>query len=258
MKIIFLFFIFINLTFASNLKIVAKVNDTSITEYDYDNFARNYKGKMRDEILDLLIEITLKNDIYTKENVKFNEAEFKESGIKSKDDYMWYKFVDKVIKSRVYLTRAEIEDNLEYIGEKNKIIRFNISQIMLKNSEKNKEVIYKLYEEIRDNDNFEKIAKTFSEVNKENAGYFGWLYEKEMNGEIYENVKNLLKGSITKPFKVNDYYVIAKLNDKEEQKVSLNNENVNKMQYLIYNKKILLEAQKYYEFMYNNALIEKM
>ncbi|GMO60071.1 MAG: peptidylprolyl isomerase [Rickettsiales bacterium] len=256
MKIFFAFLLFVNVVYATNFKIVAKINNETITQYDYDIFAKKVKANTKAEILDLLIENTLKQQMVAQENIRFNEEEFKNSGVKTKDEYMWLKFVDKAIRPRVFLTRAEVDDNLENYG-KNYVSRFNISQIMLKDDDKAQQSINKIYDEIKQkNETFEYMAKKFSLVNPEKNGLIGWVNESEMHPEIYKQIQNLQKGNFTRPFKSQGYHLIVKLNDREDIKKA-NNENSNKIQNYIYNKKILLEIQKYYDAFYNNSLIEK-
>ena len=118
--------------------------------------------------------------------------------------------------------------------------------------------IEQLYAEANKN-NFESIAEKFSEDNRKNKGYIGWVDEMDINDLIYDAVKNLQIGSISKPIYFGDgtsgYYMIIKLNNKKQEKIA-KRDDIARVQYFIYNQKLNLEIKKYIDNLYNNAFIE--
>jgi parvulin-like peptidyl-prolyl isomerase len=242
---------------SKNFKIVAKVNDRVITEYDLNNFLNERKIKDRGKGLDLLVENIIKQDAISNENIIFNSEEFKESEIKDKDEYMWTKLLNKVVRPRIILTKSELDDTLEYIGGKITNVRYNISEIMLQNNkQETKNIINKMYDEIIKNNNFSKIAGKFSEVNRDKNGLIGWVNKGEINKVIYNSIKNLQIGQISKPILLDDYYIIIKLNDKIEENMIKTSE-INKGNSILYEQRLSLAAKKYYDDLYSNALIER-
>ena len=296
-KYILLFFmvIFSTVLRAENLKTVAVVNDVVITEYDLDNYSKIVKAHFKDikdinngikkEILNGLIEEVLKGEAVKNEKITFDQDEFEyyldstskgsemEKNVKKynidknmylnilKNNYLWSKLIDLKIRSRVNISNSEVDDSLEYLTEKPLRTRYNISQItMYKNENVDpKNVMEKLYKEIKSDNNFDMIAKKFSQDNKENAGYIGWVDEMDINDEIYEAIKNLPVGTTTKPIYFGNsnsgYYMIIKLNDKKQEKIA-KKDDLARVQYFLYNQKLSLEIKNYIDALYNNAFIE--
>jgi hypothetical protein len=243
--------------FASNFEILAKVNDRIITSYDFNIFAKNFSSKKMSNkiILDMLITENLKLEAIAKEKIKYNEEEFKKSGIKNKNDYLWIKFIERIIRPKVIITKSEMDDLLEY--NKSIVLKtsYNISQIIIYDSPTAKELIDKLYQEIRQKNHFDSLAEKFSEINKEKAGLIGWVDDRDLNPLIYDEIKNLPIGRTGKPIFLNKTYILIKVNNKKEQKSTKEND-FERAQYLLYNQKLSLEVKKYYDDLYNTAVIE--
>ena len=89
----------------------------------------------------------------------------------------------------------------------------------------------------------------------------GWVDEKEISEEIYKNIKDLKVGSTTKPIYFGDsksgFYMLIKLNDKKQEKVA-KNEDLSRVQYILYNQKLQLEIKKYLEKLYSNSFVERL
>lgn len=299
MKKFFLFFFFIfflsSNIMAENLKAIARVNDRVITQYDLDNYSKIVRiyfknvpetnDNVQREILNGLIEETLKEQAVEAENIPFDEEEFKyfleansekdniDENVKKygidkdlyikiiKNNFLWNKLIDSKVRSKINVSNSEINDSLEYLTEKPMRLRFNISQlVMYKNENADpKNIIDKLYEEIKEKNNFESVARRFSQDNREKEGYIGWVDEMDINANIYNAIKNLQVGAITKPLyfgnSTSGYYMIIKLNDKKEEKIA-KKDDITRVQYFIYNQKLNLEVKNYIDNLYNNAFIE--
>ncbi len=283
---IILLFSFLQYAFANTFDIVARVNDEVITKYDLNNHSKLFTEYFddnkfnNDEILDSLIEEKLKSNAIKNEKIVFDEKEFeyflenfnKKNKIKNqhnkyfvnflKNNFLWNKLIETKIAPNINISSSEVDDALEYLVEKPIRTRYNISQIIIyKNSHSStKNIIEKLYSEITGKNNFEDIAGKFSQNNKENKGYIGWIDEKDINPEIYLAIKNLQVNEITKPLYFGDdssgYYIIVKLNDKKREKIA-KNEDVLRVKYILYNQKLSLEIKKYLDNLYDNSFIEK-
>ena len=238
---------------------------------------------MRQEILNGLIEEVLKEQAVKNEKIQFDEEEFKyflDSNMEKdninkntknvnielytkimKNNFLWNKLIDAKIRSRISVSNSEINDSIEYLTEKPLRIRYNISQITMYKTDNldPKNIIDKLYEEINEKNNFETVARRFSQDNKENSGYIGWVDEMDINERIYQAIKNLPIGKISKPIyfggETSGYYMIIKLNDKKEEKIA-KRDDIARAQYFIYNQKLNLEIKNYLDNLYNNAFIE--
>lgn len=299
MKKILLFYCFVfllvDISFASEFKAVARVNDKIITQYDLDSYTKivqlyfkntsEMNSEIKKEILNGLIEEILKGQAVKNEKVPFDEEEFnyflqansekdnidenvKKYGIDKnlyveimKNNFLWNKLIDSKIRPIININNSEINDSLEYLTEKPLRSRYNISQIIIyKNSNSDPKIIVeKLYEEIMAKNNFESIAERFSGDNKKNRGYVGWVDEMDINPAVSVAIKNLQVGSISKPIYFGDqnsgFYMIIKLNDKKQEKIA-KKDDVARVQYFIYNQKFNLEVKNYIDTIYNNAFIE--
>lgn len=283
---IILLFSLLQYAFANTFDIVARVNDEVITKYDLNNHSKLFTEYFdnnkfnNDEILDSLIEEKLKSNAIKNEKIVFDEKEFeyflenfnKKNKIKNqhnkyfvnflKNNFLWNKLIETKIAPNINISSSEVDDALEYLVEKPIRTRYNISQIIIyKNSHSStKNIIEKLYSEITGKNNFEDIASKFSQNNKENKGYIGWIDEKDINPEIYLAIKNLQVNEITKPLYFGDdssgYCIIVKLNDKKREKIA-KNEDVLRVKYILYNQKLSLEIKKYLDNLYDNSFIEK-
>lgn len=291
--IIFIISLFITqFSLASDFKVVAKVNDKIITQYDLENYTNmlntyfktsqnmNYNN-LQNEVLNQLIDDTLKQEAIEKEKIILDEDEFnyflktfeEKNNIKDykynkelylntvKTNFLWLKLIDQKIKPSVSVNDSEVNDSLEYLADNPIRTRYNISQIVIydrQNSDANN-IANKLYNEIKSNNNFETLAEKFSqdENSKKNAGYVGWVDEMEINEKIYSAIKNLKVGNTTKPiyFDNGNFYLLIKLNDKKEEKVA-KQDDIIRAKYYIYGQKLNLAIKNYLDSLYNNAFIE--
>lgn len=295
MKSVIIFIISLFMTqslFASDFKVVAKVNDKIITQYDLDSYinmlnvyfktSQNMSyDNLQNEVLNQLIDNTLKQDAVEKEKIVLDTDEFnsflkdfeEKNNIKNhnyneelylktvKTNFLWFKLLDQKIKPSINVSDSEVNDSLEYLAENPIRTRYNISQIVIygrQNSDANN-IVNKLYNEIKSNNNFEKLAEKFSqdEASKKNAGYVGWVDEMEINEKIYTAIKNLKVGSTTKPiyFDNGNFYILIKLNDKKEEKI-VRQDDIVRAKYYIYGQKLNLAIKNYLDSLYNNAFIE--
>lgn len=291
--IIFIISLFITqFSFASDFKVVAKVNDKIITQYDLDSYinmlnvyfktSQNMSyDNLQNEVLNQLIDDTLKQDAVEKEKIVLDTDEFnsflkdfeEKNNIKNhnyneelylktvKTNFLWFKLLDQKIKPSINVSDSEVNDSLEYLAENPIRTRYNISQIVIygrQNSDANN-IVNKLYNEIKTNNNFEKLAEKFSqdETSKKNAGYVGWVDEMEINEKIYSAIKNLKVGNTTKPiyFDNGNFYLLIKLNDKKEEKI-VRQDDIVRAKYYIYGQKLNLAIKNYLDSLYNNAFIE--
>tara|TARA_B100001093_G_scaffold204832_1_gene196947 strand:+ start:292 stop:1251 length:960 start_codon:yes stop_codon:yes gene_type:complete len=94
----------------------------------------------------------------------------------------------------------------------NKIVEFNLSEIVIENSENSK------LSEIEGGINeigFERTAALYSNsVTSSNDGLIGWIELKSISPSYVKQIEKLKKGEITQPIRNNDNIVIIRLNDK--------------------------------------------
>jgi len=264
-KILFqllLAFIAISSSFAGNFDVVARVNNDVITRYDLNAYLQDNKGT-KTKVLNDLINTRLKQQAIDKENISLDAKEFEyylelvqqDKNIQNIDEsslkinYLWSKLINEKIKRTVVITRSEVNDALEYINSDSIEESYNISQIVIDKKQNQDLNVEKLYRQIKKQNNFEAIAKTF------NGSNIGWINKNDLNPKIYRNIKNLPIGTVTKPLSFEDYYLIVRLNDKKQERIALESDLTNARR-IIYEKKLALKMQDYLNTLRNNSFIK--
>lgn len=268
--VIFITYFLSNKAISIENKIVYKLNNEIITQFDIEQETR-YLSILNSNLkkLDKKKLNLLATDSLLKEKIK--ELEIKKFYIieKTLDDPNLKNIISSMYKSlgfkdenefEIFLNNQELElnsirkkvaiemlwNNLivnkfnnQIIIDKNKIIKkiekeitklnttreLLLSEILI-NNEKDLN-IENLYEEILNsskNIGFDNTANIFSKSDSsKSGGKIGWINERSLSAEIYENIKNLNEGDITKPIKISDNYIILKIN-----KIKLIKEKINK------------------------------
>ena len=105
---------------------------------------------------------------------------------------------------------TEIEDKIKLAVEKTETKRrFLLSEIEI-NKVDNKVTLQKVLSNIK-NEGFEKTAKKFS-ISESSAygGNIGWIDQKDLSKNIYENIKNLKTDEISQPINLDNTIVLIK------------------------------------------------
>ena len=267
--VIFITYFLSNKAISIENKIVYKLNNEIITQFDIEQETRylsilnsNLKKLDKNKLNLLATDSLLKEKIKELEIKKFYIIE------KTLDDPNLKNIISSMYKTlgfkdenefEIFLNNQELElnskkkvaiemlwNNLivnkfnnQIIIDKNKIIKkiekeitklnttreLLLSEILI-NNEKDLN-IENLYEEILNsskNIGFDNTANIFSKSDSsKSGGKIGWINERSLSAEIYENIKNLNEGDITKPIKISDNYIILKIN-----KIKLIKEKINK------------------------------
>ena len=163
-----------------------------------------------------LIMRTSKNIGTDKEGLKnimeINNLSFEEIEKRFKIDLKWNSLIFQLYKNKISLNMSEIENkiNVELDAVKtNRLVL--LSEIEINRPEENdKIVVSKVMENIK-KDGFENTAKKFSiSKSSEFGGNIGWLNEKKLSKEIYDNIKNLKTNELSKAIYLKETIVIIK------------------------------------------------
>jgi len=131
-------------------------------------------------------------------------------------EMLWNNLIFRKFINRVVIDEKEIKDNLDN-EIKNIIFSRNLylSEIIIKNS-KDLE-IEKIYSEILksiENIGFGATANIFSISDTAKiGGKIGWVEETSLSKQILKNIINLKKNQISKPIKINENFLILKIDD---------------------------------------------
>ena len=158
-------------------------------------------------------------------------------------EMLWNNLIFQKFQSRVLIDEEEINNNL---NKQIKDLSFSrdllLSEILIKNSKDlNLDLIYlKILKSIQDV-GFAASANIFSASSTSiTGGKIGWIKETSLSKKILNNLINLKKGQISKPIKINENFLILKVDD-----IRINQQKIDKKQLLT--EKILYEKNQQLE-----------
>lgn len=245
-----------NITKTKNAAISNLINLT-IKELEVEKFniqinddnIQNYLNKVSNGNINNFKNIFLKNDINFERYLENVETELK-----------WQKLVVSKFKNKIKINEKEIENLLsQSIAREKSLNDYNLSKI---------EIIFKtendLINEIEgikkqiNNFGFEQTALNLKISNSQVENLdIGWINEKALSKKIYEAIKNLKKGEISKPVIIANSVLFLKV--KDFKKSNLENLNFDELKKNVINQKTnqLLNAysKNHLSKLKNNALI---
>ena len=261
-SIIFFFLIFF-LNGISNAKIenkiIAKVGNEVITSFEIknkilrtlilnnSNINQENIDKLKEQVLDNLINIKLKENELEKTNVEIETNRINEylSKITSNDiaklknlfkqnnvsfelfidelktEFRWQKFIYQKYSKKMEVNENSLNDEIEtLLKDQLEVKEVNLSEIQLLNNQNinNKKFMQNIFDEIKNN-GFENTALKFSvSSSSSEKGNLGWINIKTLSKSIYDLVSDMRPGDISKPIIQSNNILLIKLN--KERKVS--------------------------------------
>lgn len=151
-------------------------------------------------------------------------------------EMLWNNLIFKKFNNRVVIDENEIKNNLD---QELKNLRFSrnifLSEILIRNSKDLKlDVIYSEILKSIENVGFATTANIFSQsATAKLGGKVGWVKETSLSKKIFEKIINLNKGQVSKPIKINENFVILRIDDAKinKQKIDKNKILSNKISY---------------------------
>ena len=170
-------------------------------------------------------------DYLKSQNLKFSSVKRKLA-----IEMLWNNLIFKKFNNRVVIDKIEIKNNLD--KEIRKIIFSNdifLSEILIRNSKDLKlDVVYSEILKSIEDVGFATTANIFSISDSAKiGGKVGWIKETSLSKKILKNLINLKKGQISKPIKINENYLILKIDDTKinKQKIDKNKILLNRVTY---------------------------
>jgi len=149
---------------------------------------------------------------------------------------LWNNLIYEKYNNKINLNMDQIKIDLrKELALLSNSKKFNLSEILVKPDQQNNEdeLIKKINESIKQV-GFNNTANIFSSSDTAKVGgNIGWVEESSLSSLIINKLKNLEKGSITKPIKLNTGYLLLKIEDikiiekKIDFKKALNNRVIN-------------------------------
>ena len=240
-------------------KIIVKVGNEVITSFEIknkilrtlilnnSNINQENIDKLKEQVLDNLINIKLKENELKKTNVEIDTNRINEylSKISSNDiaklknlfiqnnvsfelfidelktEFRWQKFIYQKYSKKIEVNENSINDEIEtLLKDQLEVKEVNLSEIQLLNNQNinNKKFIQNIFDEIKQN-GFENTALKFSvSSSSSEKGSLGWINIKTLSKSIYDLVSDMRPGDISKPIIQSNNILLIKLN--KERKVS--------------------------------------
>ena len=178
----------------------------------------------------------VENNLLLKKNIK-NKEEFVQILNNQKLDYnnikqkllveaLWNQLIFKKYSENVVINREELKTNiLSQYNKNKKKFSYNLSEIFFAESigENIKQRISDINKSISEI-GFENTANIYSIASTaKKGGLIGWVNELQISSKIGIEIKKLDINQVTKPIKVQNGFIIIKLNDKKEfnQKINI-------------------------------------
>ena len=178
----------------------------------------------------------VENNLLLKKNIK-NKEEFVQILNNQKLDYnnikqkllveaLWNQLIFKKYSENVVINREELKTNiLSQYNKNKKKFTYNLSEIFFAESigENIKQRISDINKSISEI-GFENTANIYSIASTaKKGGLIGWVNELQISSKIGIEIKKLDINQVTKPIKVQNGFIIIKLNDKKEfnQKINI-------------------------------------
>ena len=185
-----------------------------------------------------LLNVVEKN-LYKRKNIK-NKDEFLKILENKNLDYevikqklyieaLWNQLIYQKYSTNVILNKGELRKNiLDQIAKEKTKFSYNLSEIFFTESIEVtlEQKILKISESIK-KIGFENTANIYSISNTSNkGGLIGWINELQISNLIGNEIKSLKVDEISKAIKLQNGYIIIKLNDKKEfnQKINVNDQ----------------------------------
>ena len=140
-------------------------------------------------------------------------------------DLKWNTVIFKLYKNKIALNTIEIENKINSELEKQKLDKSKsllLSEIQVNLSSEGLEATKnKVLSKIKGG-GFENAAKDLSiSSSAKNGGSVGWIKEDKLSKKIYENIKHLKNGEISKPISAGEIVIFIKKIDEKSNSVDL-------------------------------------
>ena len=157
------------------------------------------------------------NDISAlKRKFKENDLSYELFVDEIETEIRWQKLIYLIYSNRIQIDEKNINDDLKKILKNEyDFEEFYLSEIeiIIDDIINENEKIFNIKEMLKV-EKFETIAKKFSiSTSAKDGGNLGWISSKTLSEDIYEEVKKLKKGEITKPIKKQNSVIFLKLVD---------------------------------------------
>ena len=193
-------------------------------------------NNLKEIIKDLYKTIGFKKEKEFKNYLETQNLKFSSVKRKLAIEMLWNNLIFTKFNNRIVIDEIEIKKNLEKEIKNLNISRdLFLSEILIKNSKDLKlDIVYSEILKSIENVGFANTANIFSISDTAKiGGKIGWVKESSLSKQIINNIINLNKGQISKPIKINENFLILKIDDTKisKRKIDINKILSNRVTY---------------------------
>jgi len=184
-------------------------------------------NNLKEIIKDLYLTVGFKKVGGFKNYLETQNLKFSSVKRKLAIEMLWNNLIFTKFNNRIVIDEIEIKKNLEKEIKNLNISRdLFLSEILIKNSKDLKlDIVYSEILKSIENVGFANTANIFSISDTAKiGGKIGWVKEPSLSKQIINNIINLNKGQISKPIKINENFLILKIDDTKisKRKIDIN------------------------------------
>ena len=215
----------------------------------------------RNQIEQYLNSISSNNIENLKSKFKSNKVDYDLFLDEIKTQFKWQKLIYQIYSKKIEIDKNMIDRELtQFLKQNEKIEEYWLSEIeiFIDNNSTDQKKIIELEEQIKTN-GFKKTAIQFSvSSTSQSEGDLGWISSKSLSAKVFNILKKMSIGEISKPIIKQNTVLFLKLNDKRNSKV--NEVNLVKLRESLINQKknelFSLYSNSHLSKLKNNSLIE--
>ena len=142
---------------------------------------------------------------------------------------LWNKLIYDKYKDNVVINNDELKNNIiNQFNNNKKKFTYNLSEIVFSKNvgETFDEKLLKIEKSIK-KIGFENTANIYSiSSSSKNGGLIGWINEIQISDQINEKIRKLEVNQVSEPIKIQNKYILIKINNKKkiQQKINIENE----------------------------------
>jgi len=250
-------------TAANRKKVAREAFDVLINETLQAQEAKQRGIEVTEEIMKLAVEdLEKRNKIASGGFKKFINSKglsYQATLDQIKAGMLWKKTVSRLFRENVEVTDEEVKARASDYNKKDIIRTVDLSEIVIPVEYNAEDATYDKAEQIakraRGGESFESLAKQYSMgKTAKQGGRIGILLEKTVVPPLNEEVARLKNGQVGEPIRVDDLFVILKLN---KRKIDNPASDKAKLREKVVFEKLELKAKKFVKELRQKALIDK-
>ncbi len=191
----------------------------------------------QNQIRNYLTSISSNNIDKFKKNFRDNNLDFQLYLDEVETQFKWQKLIYKLYSNKINFEENSINDDLKsLIKDQSSVEEFKISELEINTNKQSMESDIKNIQDLIQSLGFEKTAFQYSvSSTASNNGNLGWVNSKILSPQVYNIIKNLKLGEVSKPIIKQNNLIFFKLTDKK--KSSINNVKVDELREKLINQK---------------------